>query len=563
MFEHLLRLFTGDPAAAARALREAELSHDQVRSALRDALKASLTAAGMDKVYAWPKDVYDDRVVYEVEMPTGTRLFSRGYSIDEAGAVTLGDDVTEVKAQTVYTPVSPPTTSTTMATESADEPAAEGEPLVEAEITDEWSYEPLTEAPRTFSAEQRRQMAASGVAMRDGSFPIPDRDALRRAIASFGRGGDDKAAIKAHIIKRARALKATDMLPEDWTGREAAVSESEAPVSEAESELVGDVIPLVEKAVRRDGTVPLKIIQPGWGASGYYDAKVLERDGPKVFTKGLKMYWDHPTQTEEAERPERSLRDLAAEFVGNARFDKNGAAGPGLYADAKVFKPYRETVEELAPHIGVSIRALGSAKHGTAEGKSGPIVESLVAAQSVDFVTTPGAGGQVLQLFEAARGRAATPAPQTTQEDTPVGDELSESVRQRFEAQETETARLREALLFREARDVATAAIASYDLPDVTRARLVESLAKNPPVTESKALDVEAFTTRCTEAVKAEVEYLAKAAGIGDGQVRGMGSSGTTEPMDEAASEAALAGAFGALGLSESAAKIAAGGREH
>ena len=68
-----------------------------------------------------------------------------------------------------------------------------------------------------FSDTSREKMAGRGVAMPDGSYPIPDKDALRRAIASYGRASDP-AAVKRHIIKRAKALGATDMLPEDWGG---------------------------------------------------------------------------------------------------------------------------------------------------------------------------------------------------------------------------------------------------------------------------------------------------------------------------------------------------------
>lgn len=482
MFEWLSRLLESDPTAAAHALREAELSHNQVHTALRDALKASLAPGA--STYIWPKDVYDDRVVYEVESPTGTHLFQRTYAINEAGQVTLGADVAEVKAETVYTPV-----------QSTPPPAQPAAPATEAARREE----PGIHLPIRETGEQ------------DG-----------------------------------------------WVTRE--------PISEAAPILVGDVIPLVEKSMRRDGTVPLKIIQPGWGTSGYYDAKVLERDGAAAFPKGTKMYWDHPTVTEESERPERSLRDLAATLIGDARFTKDGPAGPGLYADAKVIGTYKESVEELAPHIGTSIRTHGTAKPGTVEGKSGPIVEALLPASpatSIDFVTTPGAGGQVLQLFEAARGGRANPAPQPIQEDTPVGDELSESVRQRLEAQDTEIARLREATLFREARDVATVAIGRYDLPDITRARLVESLAKNPPLTEAKALDVAALTTRVEEAVKAEVEYLARATGIGDGQVRNLGEAASASTVTPEEAEKQLTSAFQRMGLSESAAKQAAAGREH
>lgn len=75
-------------------------------------------------------------------------------------------------------------------------------------------FEPETKAPREFTAEERQRHAESGAAMSDGSYPIIDRDSLRRAIASYGRNATP--AVKAPIVKRARALNLTDMLPEDW-----------------------------------------------------------------------------------------------------------------------------------------------------------------------------------------------------------------------------------------------------------------------------------------------------------------------------------------------------------
>ena len=72
------------------------------------------------------------------------------------------------------------------------------------------------EEARDFSSGQREKLADKGVAMKDGSYPIPDKDALRRAIQAFGRA-KNPSAVKAHIIKRARALGATDMLPDGWS----------------------------------------------------------------------------------------------------------------------------------------------------------------------------------------------------------------------------------------------------------------------------------------------------------------------------------------------------------
>lgn len=329
--------------------------------------------------------------------------------------------------------------------------------------------------------------------------------------------------------------------------------ESAGPLDEAT--LTGDVIPLVEKAVRADGTVPIKLIQPGWGSSAYYPPEVLERDGPKVFTKGLKMYWNHPTPTEEAERPERDLRDLAAELVSDARWLPAGPTGPGLYADAKVFGSYKEAVNELAPHIGVSIRALGKARLGEADGKKGKVLESFVGAKSVDFVTTPGAGGQILSLFEAARSRQAD---HTTEEVVDVTEQEAQTLRESLAQAQQESARLREALLLHETRGFAAAELAKIEMPDLTRVRLVESLASKPIVKKDGKLDEAAMRQRIREAAKEELDYLTKITGTGT--IRGMGSAPAIAPLKE--SQERIENAFKRLGLSETGAKLAAVGRD-
>jgi hypothetical protein len=71
---------------------------------------------------------------------------------------------------------------------------------------------------REFSGATRERMAESGTAMPDGSFPIGNRADLMNAIRSVGRAKNYDAA-KQHIIRRARALNAMDMLPEDWRNK--------------------------------------------------------------------------------------------------------------------------------------------------------------------------------------------------------------------------------------------------------------------------------------------------------------------------------------------------------
>lgn len=73
---------------------------------------------------------------------------------------------------------------------------------------------------RTFSKDYRQKLAKEGVALPDGSYPIPDKGALRRAIQAIGRSGrkgsDEYNRVKRHCIKRALLLDAIDLLPEEW-----------------------------------------------------------------------------------------------------------------------------------------------------------------------------------------------------------------------------------------------------------------------------------------------------------------------------------------------------------
>lgn len=134
------------------------------------------------------------------------------------------------------------------------------------------------------------------------------------------------------------------------------------------------------------------------GSSGFYPAEVLERDGAKAFPAGTPIYLDHPTESEEWERPERSVRDMAGVLVEDAHFDRAGKDGPGLYGPVQVFPSFQEDVAAWAPHVGMSIRALGLLDENDR-------VTELVRGQSVDIVTRAGAGGRLVEMTESAPQR--------------------------------------------------------------------------------------------------------------------------------------------------------------
>lgn len=376
----------------------------------------------------------------------------------------------------------------------------------------------------------------------EGRLSRDERIALSSAI------GSALDAFRAGVEEKAMALYSRDPYRDQFSPEPAEMGEA--------GTLAPEFIPLTEKAVRRDGTIPIKVIAPGWGSSGYYSPEVLKRDGPRVFEAGVQMFWDHQTATEEAERPEGSLEDLAAVLTAPARWEDNGPAGPGLYADAKVFPHYIESVDSLAPHIGVSIRANGRAMAGEAEGRRGSIIQEITAAKSVDFVTKPGAGGQILQLFEAARPGHRDSAKEKDME------ELREAQAQIATLTE-QNARLQEALLLRDAKDYVGASLAEATLPDVTKRRLSERLTSNPPIGQDGTLDKTAYTTRIAEAIEAETEYLQAVAGYGAGRIEGMNSGGTTNAAEAETANVTkrMVESFRALGMSEAEATIAAAGR--
>ena len=69
---------------------------------------------------------------------------------------------------------------------------------------------------RTFTAQQRKDLAAKGLAMKDGSYPIENASDLSNAVSSMGRGNAASSTIKSHIIRVARKLGLTASLPKDW-----------------------------------------------------------------------------------------------------------------------------------------------------------------------------------------------------------------------------------------------------------------------------------------------------------------------------------------------------------
>lgn len=66
-----------------------------------------------------------------------------------------------------------------------------------------------------FSTTQRKELSDKKMSLPDGSYPIRNVSDLKNAIASFGRAKNPELT-KKWIVKRAKELNATDLLPEAW-----------------------------------------------------------------------------------------------------------------------------------------------------------------------------------------------------------------------------------------------------------------------------------------------------------------------------------------------------------
>ena len=233
------------------------------------------------------------------------------------------------------------------------------------------------------------------------------------------------------------------------------------------------------------GRYRIRIIAPGRGSTGMYTAPNLAESAP-LFTPGTHMFFDHQTMTEDWERPERSVRDLAGVFESGAEIMPDGS----LEADIKVYPSVNGIIRERWADIGVSI-------NGWSVEEIGPdgVVPVLAGIQSVDFVTRAGAKGAILEVLESdgrwrVRNHESTPNTNTQEEQAVKPEEITKAVSEAVAAALPAAIKEAAALLAAEkAKTVeaekkdkvdpyeAAAKVAeANDLPSQARARVMEAV---------------------------------------------------------------------------------------
>jgi hypothetical protein len=112
------------------------------------------------------------------------------------------------------------------------------------------------------SRERRQMLAKEGKALPDGSYPITNVDSLKDSIQAYGRSKPGKrAAVRRHIMKRARALDKADLIPDKW--KKASASLIEEDLNDLRSR-ISSFAPITPEDTNEVGKAPaVEVIEQG------------------------------------------------------------------------------------------------------------------------------------------------------------------------------------------------------------------------------------------------------------------------------------------------------------
>ncbi len=581
---------------AKMKVKEAELSDVNKRELLQQGLTTEY-GLDVDKTIprgVWVEDVFENKVIYNVN----GQSYSVTYKMEEDGKPTFGEPEKVVR-QTAYKAMeSLKETYSGIIQEAGRRNAnldssrikkivALCQELLSDEAPDEKkAKEALKEAKSVLKIiqEQAVMKTEDGIKFPAAAFAyVPDvekastwklrlwedpekkvtRAQLGRAAAALSPGGfrgqkvaipsADLGAVKRKIRAEYRKLDVDDEDIPRW------VREQET------RELIKGYTPLTEAKFDK-GRATVVVIKAGFNATEdrYYPEEVLKRDY-HIF-EGMKMYADHPTEEEEKERPERSIRDWVATLT-DVTCDESGI----VTGVAEIVEPWLMQKlaalrdKEMLSEMGISINAVGSASKATIDGKETLVIEKLVACRSVDFVTEPGAGG-VVTLYESERNDIDLVELSSLRERRPdlikaieanIRTEIKQEVKHKMELEEQvrekddqietltkERDELKEAAekaekdkAKAEAQAVVKEAVDKAELPDAAKERLTE-----------KFKDAES-ADGIEEAIQFEKDYIAKLSE--SGKVKGLGQSQADDDKDKEALKESFKKTYIAQGESE------------
>ena|SRR5690606_28236012 len=145
-----------------------------------------------------------------------------------------------------------------------------------------------------------------------------------------------------------------------------------------------------EAPVKKGNRWRVIVAKPGQGSSGYYSEEMFKRDAHNVIAPGGQAFINHDDS--------RNPKDMIGVYPDGSFWSEEDTA---VVADLEVFSHWKGFVEEVGPHCGISIYALGEADE---EGNVTAILED--ALNGADLVARPGLKGSKLdKLYESAKKR--------------------------------------------------------------------------------------------------------------------------------------------------------------
>jgi hypothetical protein len=234
-----------------------------------------------------------------------------------------------------------------------------------------------------------------------GRFPMPDKEHARKALQLLPKAKnlspDDEAKIKSRAVGiLGHKTDTTKKVRETLVFTPTLLEGTYNPATRT-----ADVI----------------IIETGMGNrrdKHYYGDDTLEDAVQHKVFDGAQAYADHPSASEETDRPERSVKDLIGYYSDSRLTTRNGHNA--ISAKLKVQEGHdwvigliKESVayNQKFPdkvYAGISINADGDVSPAQVNGQDVNYVHRITSVFSADVVTKPARGGKFLTLIESASG---------------------------------------------------------------------------------------------------------------------------------------------------------------
>jgi DNA-binding ferritin-like protein len=138
----------------------------------------------------------------------------------------------------------------------------------------------------------REELAKSGEALPNGSYPIRNVSDLRKAVRAYGRSKpSDRAKVRRHITKRAKALGKAELVPDEWKNLSASRMELSISLADMRSKISTTSLTAAAEIMEADATKEASGgVDPKAPASkeaprseGKYTAKTQPRDAQGKF----------------------------------------------------------------------------------------------------------------------------------------------------------------------------------------------------------------------------------------------------------------------------------------